>query len=596
MEKQTCFPSLIPVPALRNSTKRGEIVKRWSLVLGMVAGLAACSPKEVNGAPTEVSAALTQALALGLQISAGGVRLQEARDLGFAMQPVQDLSGQPLHQMVLVGPRVTNFWKTAENPVPGEKYSIYAIGATKERSLFSFILTQDYFAKLVQTRKTAGSFKRFLSAGGGSLYLEDQTGKVWDTDTAKEVPVAELTQTRQAQQLLMQQRRKDGILQQMQAEWDKLEQEALTQSANLPSLRQLTLPSGDLNVTKLIAALEQQKNRKGLSAQYANERGWCMGWFCAGMGYASVVRQNKRDRDIDEGHEYNNDNPQDTSDCAWNGPKCKIAKNLLENDTLGNRQFLYSYEKFLPNNNDQWGAWDFGLGGLQRLDVVGCGPLSITRLFAWYATRRGLHSASNVNLVNSHTFANNAQEVATQMFEPQHIGSQNNINYYQPRIAHYTDTWWLSGSGFTRDTNMMPGANTWIRNHASAEGRQWELRGSSRALIQTANKILIPMPLTANDFARHTWSVRDVVRGKIGRDNEPVIIMYGPSLQEGHYALSQAYIVHEGWFSANVMMWITDQSRRTDLGTVYQDLSPGRFVNITEFTGYYSGAYGLYRK
>lgn len=87
------------------------------------------------------------------------------------------------------------------------------------------------------------------------------------------------------------------------------------------------------------------------------------------------------------------------------------------------------------------------------------------------------------------------------------------------------------------------------------------------------------------------WSegVNNIVRDKIGRDNEPVIAMYGQGLT-GHFALVQAYISHQGWFSANVLAWITD------LGNKPPDLLPGRYVNLTDAAAYYSGAFGLFRK
>ncbi len=53
----------------------------------------------------------------------------------------------------------------------------------------------------------------------------------------------------------------------------------------------------------------------------------------------------------------------------------------------------------------------------------------------------------------------------------------------------------------------------------------------------------------------------------------------------------QAYIVHEGWFSANVFLWI-----RREANSWAQDLLQGSFVNVTDMAAYYSGAYGMYRR
>ncbi len=100
----------------------------------------------------------------------------------------------------------------------------------------------------------------------------------------------------------------------------------------------------------------------------------------------------------------------------------------------------------------------------------------------------------------------------------------------------------------------------------------------------------LPQRCTLIDFSQHTWRERGIVCGKIGRDNEPVIAMYGLGTL-GHFAMSQAYIVHEGWFSANVFLWI-----RREADYRRQDMLQGSFVNVTDMGSYYSGAYGMYRR
>jgi hypothetical protein len=56
-------------------------------------------------------------------------------------------------------------------------------------------------------------------------------------------------------------------------------------------------------------------------------------------------------------------------------------------------------------------------------------------------------------------------------------------------------------------------------------------------------------------------------------------------------SMSQAYIVHEGWFSANVLLRI-----RREANSWAQDLLQGSFVNVTDMASYYSGAFGMYRR
>ena len=181
------------------------------------------------------------------------------------------------------------------------------------------------------------------------------------------------------------------------------------------------------------------------------------------------------------------------------------------------------------------------------------------------------------------------------MYDPVALNS-GSPKYYQPKIARYTDTWYFNnggvGNGFTRDINMTPGANNWIRDFASTEGKNWELRGTYKAFVNLVQGSIVVIPIYYLDFAGHTWGVNNIVRDKIGRDNEPVVAMYGQGVN-GHFALVQAYISHQGWFSANVLAWVT---ARSDDEAYKKDLLPGRYVNITDAAAYYSGAYGLFRK
>lgn len=536
--------------------------------------------------------ALAQSLVLGMEVSAGGISPQEARTYRFASEMVYDLSGKPLHHLLLVGPDVRDFWSTISNPGEGD-YTLWAVGATDKRSFFSAVIPASSFEAIAETRAKAGSFRRFLSPAPGVLYLEDESGRVWDVFSGSMVSPEQLEREREAQQALIEQRQADGVLDGVKEAWDRLRemasQKTAPQGVGFPTLEEVTLPDGQLNVPKVIDALEAQRVARGISPAYVNERAWCEGWFCFGMGYASVVRKNRYSGDLANDALYNPDNPEDESDCPG-GPKCRIAMDIKSADPLGNWQWISDYRPAPPDGF--WGAWDFGPGGLLPLDVVGCGPMSIVRLFNWYTLQRQDYGSYNANLVTSGTPPSNHYQVAWEMFEPVPIGTTSDgRTVYQPRIATYTSTWHLAGQGMTRDTNMIPGANGWIQDRASAEGKNWEMRGSHKAFVNlayVAGGIINPItiPISWIDFTQHTWAVRDIVRGKIGRDNEPVIAFYGQGFV-GHYAMSQAYIVHENPFFATVLLWIGRESL---------DLAAGSFANVTDIFSFYSGAYGLYRR
>ncbi len=577
-----------------------KFLGRWWLVVGFSGLVASCQLGGVqpsSASPSDgdpIPPALAESLAVGLKVSTSGLSPQAAKGKSYriAREMVYDMSGKPLHHLILLGPGTGEFWATLSAPDP--EHALFAVGATDKRSFFSFIIPASSFKSIVETRDRAGSFKRFLSPTPGVLYLEDRSGRIWDTTTATEVDPAVVEQWRKAQRTLIEQRQKDGILDKMKEDWARVLAEASgqglsPQSTGVPTLRALTLPDGSLDVEGFLTLLETQMASRGISPQYVNERAWCMGWFCAGMGYASVVRGNRYNGDIANDSLYN---PNDPQDCSTQN-KCDIANGLLEGDPFGNEQTIAEY-RYLPDGT--WGAWDFGPSGLMRLDYVGCGPMSIVRLFNWYAFHRErFGSGPNVHFVTVNGRPPSSErELAQIMFDPVLLGTRDGINYYQPRIARYTDTWHFVGQGMTRDTNMIPGANTWISYHASPEGKNWEMRGSHKAFVNLAYAgsvlTVVGIPISLIDFSQHTWRVRDIVRGKIGRDNEPVIALYatGRALGlEGHYAMSQAYIVHEGWFSASVLLWTTKGAG---------DIPQGRYVNVTDMGSFYSGAYGMYRR
>lgn len=504
---------------------------------------------------------------------------------------VYDLSGKPLNYLLLVGPDVRDFWSTISNP--GERdYALWAVGATDKRSFFSAVIPASSFEAIAKTRVKAGSFRRFLSPAPGVLYLEDESGGVWDVFKGSLVNPEQLEREREVQQDIIRQRQADGVLDGVKEAWDQLRQMAsqktTPQGLGFPTLEEVTLPDGQLNVPKVIDALEAQRVAKGISPAYVNERAWCEGWFCFGRGYASVVRKNRYNGDLANNFLYNPDNPEDYSDCP-SGPKCRIATGISNADPLGNRQEISRYRSAPPDGF--WGAWDFGFGGLLPLDFVGCGPMSIVRLFNWYTTQRQSYGSYNVNLVTSGTPPSDHNQVAWEMFEPVPIGTKDGRTVYQPRIATYTSTRYYDGGGTTLDTNIIPAANRWIQERASAEGKNWEMRGSSRGLVRLAYVVggviaPITLPISWWDWTQHTWAVRDVVRGKIGRDNEPVIVFYGRGFT-GHFAMSQTYIVHENPFYATVLMWIGRNS---------EDMLWGSYIDATNLFSFYSGAYGLYRR
>lgn len=360
----------------------------WKLGLAIL--LVACNmpsdyPEHVAASDGEpLPLALTQALVLGMSLSTSDVSLQEARGWKFKTEMVYDLSGKPLNHLVLAGPEASGFWDTIAKPVKGAKYSLYATGATDKRSFFSYILNRQYFQKLCDTLAKAGSFKRFLGAGGGTLYLENRQGHVWDVDSGERVGPNQLVQLRQAFTSLINQREKDGVLAWIKRDWDtlrgKLDTRLTPQTFSLPSLDEVTLPDGNLDAPGLISALEAQASAKGVrvssgNTAYPYERGWCEGWFCAGLGFAGAVRKERTlelgsdPNDIDEDTEFKLDDPQDISDCANYSSRCRIAKDIATADPLGNHQWINDIR--LAPSDGSWGAWDVGLGGLLPLNYVG---------------------------------------------------------------------------------------------------------------------------------------------------------------------------------------------------------------------------------
>lgn len=561
--------------------------------------LAACG-QTARPAATDVSqeaelvpTATAQALALQMEVQLNAQTGQGASALALSSQTsltdqlVYDLNGAPLYHLTLVGPKVKDFWTTVIQQEGHSHFNLYGTGASTQRDFYSFVLNETSFPNFAKTRAAAGSFKRFVSPSGGILYLEDEQGRTWNLETATIIDPLVLAKQRDVFQSIVDNRRQGGVLGKLQESWTRYTNAANNLAADgtpligaqdvhrFPTLKSLTLPDGNLDIQRLAEALHNTPaTAAGIRAQ--NENASCEGWFCAGMRYSSAVRKNP------SGY-FNENSPQ--------------SNDMITDDT-GNAQYMVQQAGLSSDPKSDggfWGAWDFGPGGIMNADFVGCGPMSVIRLFTWYGTERqnfpnpdGSYRP-NINLVNgASALPAYKPDVSKIMMNPVYIGSRNGQNAYQPEIGTYTQSKFLINGVFTRDTDLVPGANRWIADKAL--DKNWELRGQSFALVNAGGVAVYSNPIGATLFSQYTWNVDKIVRDKIGRGNEPIIIMYATGRSaglEGHIALSQAYLIHEGWFSANVLVWST-------VGR--DDYRQGSFINVTDAVSAYGGAWGLYQK
>ena len=191
------------------------------------------------------------------------------------------------------------------------------------------------------------------------------------------------------------------------------------------------------------------------------------------------------------------------------------------------------------------------------------------RLFNWYAYQRASYTKSgNLNLTGTPTTPSSdpttqRNQTVAAMSAAKQIGSLDGKSAFKPELGVYVNSKFLVNGVFTRDTDINRGTNQWIAEKSGGAGAGVSLYGNSFAFINIAGLAVYSNLVAAISFSQYTWQIRDLIRDKIGRDNEPVIIMEGFNSQTdatGHILLSQAYIVHEGWFSANVLAWVRSGS------------------------------------
>ena len=222
--------------------------------------------------------------------------------LGVAAAEVVDLDGHPLYHLTLMGPNVTDFWQTVKAAQPGKPYQIYGTGAQDKRDFYSSIFNETWFAPLNKTLSAAGSFKRFVSPSSSVLYLEDQSGRTWDIDSATVVSTDTLNRKRTAFETMLAQRSREGVLDGLAAAWKKYGSAAnppgvKTQSlgaSSFPSLDSLTLPDGNIDVKTLVKTMRDREGKittLATNANYPGELGSCEGLFCAGLRFSAAVRK-----------------------------------------------------------------------------------------------------------------------------------------------------------------------------------------------------------------------------------------------------------------------------------------------------------------
>jgi len=567
-------------------------MKNNLLLLASALFLAACSQSTVPtssstglnvGDAQPIPVATAQMLALQMQFRSGlHAQSIDPDTMGLAEEEVADLDGHPLYHLTLLGEGVKDFWTTVNHPLPNQAYQIYATGALDKRDFYSFILNESWFENVRRTLAVSGTFKNFVSPAGGQLYLVDQAGHTWDIDTATEVPESTLAHQRSAFEAMLVDRQRDGTFDGLQMAWKKYDAAAnatpvtaqsIGAAAAFPTLNALTLRNGTIDVKALVSTLRKSDHSLktlATSAKYPSENANCEGWFCAGMRYSGAVRKNP-------GVSFDENNPE--------------ASGLLPDfkaGDFGNRQFMRNdWGRYAPNGG-MWVQGDALTPTLIDTDILGCGPTAVMRLFNWYAQQRSSYTRSpNINLASNALPINNNGDLVNAMTQPIQVGQLNNRIAYVPEIDLFLNSKFLINGTFTRDTDIIPGVNRWIQYRASQPYTNTRLYGNSFAYVNLGGFAVYSNPVGGIAFSQYTWQIRDLVRDKIGHDNEPVIAMSGFSMNNdtsGHIYLSQAYLVHEGWFSANVLVWVT-----SDRG----DGRQGSFVNITDAAGTYGGAWAL---
>ncbi|RTG93384.1 hypothetical protein CSW21_10575 [Thermus scotoductus] len=141
-------------------------------------------------------------------------------------------------------------------------------------------------------------------------------------------------------------------------------------------------------------------------------------------------------------------------------------------------------------------------------------------------------------------------------------------------------------------SDLLNGTNAWLRDN----GLPWRLDGTwLRDLDLLALYHFLP-PVNWVVWSQNTWRVNEILKGSIGHDDRPAIILYAtdvrfnpiilPRIGGLHYGLSQRFEVIEYWdWSAN---WAYVGDGTGDL--LYRNGSPKVFLS-----DYWDLTFGAYR-
>jgi hypothetical protein len=286
-------------------------------------------------------------------------------------------------------------------------------------------------------------------------------------------------------------------------------------------------------------------------------------WWCTSKKYAGEVSRSYKD--------YGNWQ-RIRSDIGWHLNPVPDLNDPLNAPNKSNPNNAWGTFDLNPITPDIWTSEQYPGGEF----VVGC-AMSVVRLLDWMRQAGELGPTVTLKLPKddlswsgktvSISQYDSSQKFLQMAFWPTKIGYKDNRTIYTPWLTRRFNGRHFLGGTFAKSSDVLNGANAWLRDN----GLPWRLDGTwLRDLDPLALKHFVPI-VNWVVWSQNTWRVNEILKGSIGHDDRPAIILYAtdvrlnlfpilPRIGGAHYGLSQRFEVIEYWdWSANWAYVRTDQ-------------------------------------
>lgn len=542
-------------------------IKRATLLSLLTLALAACGTRELvppsDSAATRfdtVPVQIGQALAVTAAEKDLRITAQNADRLWVVSTLIRDPQMRPAFyaNMVVRGQKPTDFWAAIAAATPDT--AIYLTGAAKNRTFNGDVFPVELFQKLGQ--HCAGAECRLVTFGH-SLYAVK--GQNWSDTQGRAIQDEQVAWIKDTFAKVAQSVEKGDIPAQMAKRWERLLRESPNVDSS-PVLAQNALREGTrLPVMHVGTQFYKTARANGepLGAQTTSTN-TCLSWFL----WSCTVRKVEGELSTNKNYDFGN-SQYIQGNMAWNPwPKQDYTNPLAAPYREATDSLWGDWDEPSPISRGLMIGSEYGPYGY----VVGCGPMSVARLFDWARVSGRLAGPRVIRLPNDNLSASGTSVDLSQigsstsfmqmLFWPVKVGERTvngtNRKIYAGWLSEKLNSTHYQGQTNTTTSNLMYGANSWLADNGWSE----RLTGAwSRDMgILSIGSMALPPAFNFASWAQATWGVNSVLKNSIGAGaaNEmPAIVGYqvgtnglvvnGIRLGPGHYALAKKFSVLEYW-------------------------------------------------